>query len=244
MASETIQYPRPPITEAVIELRFEDMVGHRELERLRDRFKSQFGTVEELQTIEVSIEGTKVNQKSEPAGFKMTARNAVDVLMINPNSIATVRFAPYENWETFVGRAKENFETFTKVAGRHKIKRIGTRFLNRIDVPNSIIQGQDLTEFLRIGVSFDNKIAKVVQGFSVVLNAIHNETGAKLTIQSAITPPALLEHTSITLDIDAYWDTDIPLRIDEIWAKTDILRTAKNAVFEISITDRVRELFK
>ena len=91
MSQETIQYPRPPITEAVIELRFEDTVGQRELERLRDRFKSQFGTVEELQTIEVSIKGTKVNQKSDPAGYKMTAKkreteSVEDIEILAPQS--------------------------------------------------------------------------------------------------------------------------------------------------------------
>jgi uncharacterized protein (TIGR04255 family) len=77
------------------------------------------------------------------------------------------------------------------------------------------------------------------------VGAIHVETGAKLTIQSGVLQtPALIDHTSFTLDTDAYWDADIPQRIEDMWSKADILRDAKNSVFENSITDKVRALFQ
>jgi hypothetical protein len=34
------------------------------------------------------------------------------------------------------------------------------------------------------------------------------------------------------------------MRIDEIWEKTEVLRHAKNAVFEYCITDDLRVLFQ
>ena len=56
--AETRHYARPPITEAVIELRFEGSLSPRELERIRDRFKGMYSNVEQLQEIEITFDGT------------------------------------------------------------------------------------------------------------------------------------------------------------------------------------------
>jgi uncharacterized protein (TIGR04255 family) len=244
MQMEQKRYARPPITEAVIELRFEDSLTLRDMERVRDRFKSEFPTVESRQNIQVSIDKGKIQHKSSPAGFKMTAKNAVDLVLITPDFFITSRLAPYETWNHLLEHAKSNFEMFTKVLGRKIVKRIGTRFVNRIDIPNSILKGRPLNEFILLGISLSAEIATDIGGFSIVVNTVQRDTGAKLTIRSSLVDPALIDHTSITLDTDAYWDTDIPMRIDEMWAKTDMLRIAKNSVFENSMTDKTRELFK
>jgi uncharacterized protein (TIGR04255 family) len=212
--------------------------------RSRDKFKRGYPTIEEKKTVNIEILTNEVKHTSTPAGFKMTARNAADLLLINVSSIGTSRLAPYESWDIFVQLAKENFETFTKLVGRKTLTRIGARYINRFDIPNNIIVGRELTEFLRIGISLPDEITKVTGPFSLAVNAIEATTGAKLLIQSAVIPPALLDHTSITLDVDAYFDQEIPQRINEMWEKTSILRNAKNSVFEHSITDKLRELFR
>lgn len=244
MANIGKHYSRPPITEAVLELRFEEPIDARDLERLRDRFKSRYAKVEEIQSIEVLFDaGGKVDQRVLPAGFKLFDKDAVDVLMLNAGALGTIRLAPYDTWDALKEKAKGNFEIFTKVLGRRKVSRIGTRFLNRIDIPNTMLEGTKLNDYFRSGIALAPEIGRVIGGFSLAVNTIHGETGAKLTIQSGIVAPALLDHTSISLDTDAYWDMDIPLRIEEMWARTDILRDAKNSVFENSITDKLRELF-
>jgi uncharacterized protein (TIGR04255 family) len=238
------RYARPPITEAVIELKFNETLDTREMERVREKFKSTFVTVEERKDIEVSFDADKIFHKATPAGFKMTARNAVDVVMINTTSLGTIRLAPYESWDDLIKAAIENFSQFTKVLGRKKIVRIGARFVNRFDIPNAMMQGQKINELLRLGISLSDEISEVIGPYSLVVNAADRRTGAKLLIQSAVTTPALIDHTSITLDTDAYLDTDIPQRLDEMWERVAILRDAKNSVFENSITDKLRELFQ
>src|SRR5262245_39041806 len=102
-------YARPPITEAVLELRFEGALTSRELERVRDRFKVRYSTVEEMQLVEVTLEGTKPTAKVMTDSFKLTERNAVDVLIIKSTGIGTIRLAPYESWEHLRSRAQENW---------------------------------------------------------------------------------------------------------------------------------------
>jgi uncharacterized protein (TIGR04255 family) len=243
--AESRHYTRPPIAEAVLELRFDDLLSSRDLERLRDRFKSTYATIEQIQEIDVLFEGSQVQPKVREAGFKMTDRNAVDVIMVRPISFGTIRLAPYENWEQLSGRAKENWDLFTKVVGRKKVNRIGTRFINRIDIPNQLLSGRNVPDLFRTIVKVAPEIGSAVFNFAFSVNMIHKATGAILTIQSTIVqPPALLEHTSVAFDTDAFWEGEMPLRVDEMWAKADILRDVKNDVFENSISDKLRELFQ
>jgi uncharacterized protein (TIGR04255 family) len=237
-------YPRPPIIEAVIEVRFEGLFTPREMERVRDRFKRDFPSIEETRNIRVEVLVKGVAGTATPAGFRMTAKNAVDVILINESAIATVRKGPYDKWEELRKISESNFDTFTKVIGRRRVIRLGVRFVNRIDIPNPRIYGRDLSEFIKIGVALPEGIAQGIGQYSLALNFIENTTGARVFIQSAVVDAALIDYTSISLDIDASWDSDIPQRIDEMWKFTERLRDAKNAVFESCITEKLRELFQ
>jgi len=239
------RYNRPPIVEAVIDLKFEGNLSDRELERLRDRFKARFPSIEEKKNIQIEVRTDQIITNSFSAGFKMTAENAIDLILTNPDSFGSVRLAPYNKWESLLAAAKDNFDLFTKVVGRKKIVRIGVRYINRFDIPNAKIEGRPLSEFIRVGISLPMEVSTVTGGFSFSVSGVEVSTGAKLIINGGvIIPPALLEHTSISLDIDVYWDADIPMRLEDMWVKTDVLRHAKNAVFEHCITDELRALFQ
>jgi uncharacterized protein (TIGR04255 family) len=245
--AESRHYARPPITEAVIELRFEGVLSARDMERVRDRFKSRYTTIEQIQMLEVMFgEAGTAAPKLVAAGFKMTDKNAVNILMLKPVSFGTIRLAPYETWDKLISRAKENWELFEKALNTKKrVVRIGARFINRIDIPTALFSSMSIEEFFPTHIRLGTDIASDMGNFSFQVAALHAGTGVKLTIQSGVLEQAaLLEHTSISLDTDAYWDVDIPLRIDDMWARADKLREAKNSVFENSISDRLRDLFK
>lgn len=168
-------YARPPITEAIIELRFSENLSAREMERAKEKFKSQFVTVEEKKNVEFSIHGEKVTHTTSPAGYKLTAKNAVDVILINPNGFSTARLAPYESWDVLIASTKENFAQFTKIIGRKNLARIGARFRNRFDIPNDQITGVDINEFLLLGISLPDVISKTIGPYSLAVNAVHDD---------------------------------------------------------------------
>jgi uncharacterized protein (TIGR04255 family) len=121
---EQMHYPRPPITEAVIELRSDRALTARDLERCRDKFKRQYEKVEDIKEVEVLFQDKEISHRAVSSGYKMTAGNAVDLVMLNPVSLATIRLAPYQRWEDLLRSAKENLETVTKVVGRQNFVRI------------------------------------------------------------------------------------------------------------------------
>ena len=237
-------YNRPPIVEAIIDLKFDGILSDRELRRLRDRFKTNFPAIEEKKNIRVEVNAQGISTKSTPAGFKMTAKNAVDMVLINEDSFGTVRLAPYDRWKNLIRAAKNNFEIVMKAVGRKTVVRLGVRFVNRLDIPSAKIMGRDLAEFVKLDIALPQGIAKERGSHSLAVNLVEVSTGAKVLLQSGEMVPALLDHRSVSLDIDASWDSDISNRIDEMWASVELLRNAKNACFEACITDELRSLFE
>ena len=239
-----LHYDHPPIVEAVIDVKFDEALPEKEFHRLRDRFKTNFPSVEEKKAIHVELTAQGVVTNSTPAGFKMTAKNAVDLVLINQDSFGTERLAPYDRWENLIAAAKANFDLFTKVVGRKKVVRLGVRFINRIDIPKSKMEDRPLTDFITLGIDLPGGLAKQRVGHTLAVSFIEASTGAKVVLQSGHVLPVLLDHISYTLDIDASWDHDVSNRIDEMWDSVELLRTAKNACFESCITDELRVLFR
>jgi uncharacterized protein (TIGR04255 family) len=216
------------------------------MERLRDRFKRHYPVLEEQKQINIEVHADKVDTGSSLAGYKLTAANAIDVILIQQQgTVGSIRLAPYESWEEFIARARSNFDAVGKIVGRKEVTRIGTRFMNRCDIPVQQIEGRSITEFVKIGIAVPVEIASAVGPYSLAANFIEKGTGTKIFAQSAIVvPPPLLDFVSISLDIDAFVDSGIPPHKDAIWELAATLRSAKNTVFENSITDELRSLFE
>jgi uncharacterized protein (TIGR04255 family) len=228
----------------VIEFRVAEPISAREGERLRDRFKRRYEKIELLNTVQIEVTGSVVKPAVSVIGYKLTSAAGTDVLILNLEqmTIGTIRMAPYYGWDKFVAAARENFDEFTKIVGRRRISRIGVRFTNRIDAPGSA--SSPLGRLFNLGISYPADVAGNPDPYYLSFNALHPGTKTWLIVQHGVMqPPALLDHTSFLLDIDAYIDSDIPQRLDEMWGSVEVLHTAKNAVFESCITDECRALF-
>jgi uncharacterized protein (TIGR04255 family) len=239
----TQRYPKPPITEAVFEFRFQAELSERDRARLRDRFKKRYPAIDEQQAVDVKIGPGGVDTSSKLVGYKQTASNGCDMVMFQMANFDSIRLAPYNGWEKFIQTARDNFDEFTKVVGRLQVVRLAARFLNRIDIPLSAVEGRDLALFTKLGIALPQDLSGGVGPYSLAVNFVESKTGVKILLQSGVVSPPLLEHLSLSVDIDAYIDTDIPTRIDALWELSDKLREAKNTVFEGIVTDEARKLF-
>ena len=225
-------------------MKFDRPLPERERDRLRDQFKAKFPSVEEKKNIQVAVAAQEITTITAPGGFKLTASNAVDLVLINEDSFGTVRLAPYDRWEGLMANSKANFEVFTKVVGRKKVTRLGTRFINRIDIPKEQVKVRPLEQFFNIGIKLPNRVAREESEFALVSQFVEASTGAKIILNCGEIVPALLDHVSFNLDIDAFWDSDVSGRIEDMWEQAELLRVAKNACFESCITDDIRALFQ
>ncbi|WP_319798767.1 TIGR04255 family protein [Nitrobacter sp.] len=235
-------YKRPPVIEAVIDIRVEGALDQGQLQRLNKDFSASYPFSEESQHIgvELSENAAKINQSF--AGYTMRNAESTDALVLTPASIATTRQAPYDGWERLRAAAEGNWLQWRKAVGRKKIVRIGVRFINRLDIPIPENQLFNLDDYLDVGIRLP-AIGLAIHNYAVHLQANAQEQPFKLVLNVGSTPSPLIGAASALLDLDVFQEGDLPQTEEDLWPYVETFRAQKNHVFESCITDKARELF-
>jgi uncharacterized protein (TIGR04255 family) len=244
MRATVPNYRRPPITECVFEIRFLDACSNKELTRLKDLYSKSYPSVDELRTFQIKIGDDKKPEPGVLVGYKLTSQDATNVLMLNYRSLGVSRLAPYLGWDDLLERSKKNFDIFVKVAGLRQPTRIAARYINRVDIPARMLKDRAAKSFFNVGIAYPSDLTDESGDYSFAVKFMEKRTGADIRLQVGVLEPVLLDHFSFAIDIDASFETDLPIRADGLWTKAEALHEAKNIVFEASITDEARELFK
>lgn len=236
-------YKRPPITEAVVELRLAAPIEQNQVEKIKQRLEDRYPLFAGfVQNISVLSPGTA--PKVEIAGYRLTSADAADLAVVARQSISTSRLAPYNGWEEFIASARQNWEIWRKIVGWREVSRIGVRYINRIDVPNPNEVPILIDNYLLFRPVFPE--FEGVQGVDIF--AINGQMAVanspfRLILNAGTAPSPLVRTTSFLLDIDISQEGNFPRNDDALWALIDQIRVHKNRIFEASITDLSRKLF-
>ena len=248
------QYARPPITEAVIELRFDPAMSPGALAKFLRDVQGQYPTAEASYevTVELKVPASGAEPVATPtkklAGYKITGRDDTDLILLAADRLATVRLAPYCGWEEFLETTKNNDSMLKKRSGYRKIGRVATRYVNRIDIPicesDSVGTSKSIntTEYLLLEPQIPNIIPNVSSFTSQFVGSVP-EIDGKVLVNAAIIPSPLIDHVSLLLDIDLFKDQNLPQKDNEMWDLLAAFRNQKNILFEAFVTDKARELF-
>jgi uncharacterized protein (TIGR04255 family) len=239
-------YRRPPITEAVLELRLADPIEVDQVDKIRDRLADDYPVPPQImQNISIiSGPGNQNHTQVDFGGYRMSSADAANVAIIGRQHITASRLAPYTNWEAFTGAAKRNWAIWRKVAGWHEVARVGVRYINRIDVPNPNEVPVSIDTYLAFRPLFPE-----FEGFQGVdtfaINGLISVANSpfKLILNAGSTPSPMVRTVSFLLDIDISQEGNLPRNDEGLWALIDQIRSLKNRIFEASITNSSRELF-
>ena len=238
----TPQYGKPPITEAVIDLHFSASVSLSDLDRFRRRLAKQFPGANDRNRFEIKIGPESTAPVNEKVGYQLNSQDGANIIIVEKSTITTCRLAPYCGWDSMFAAAQENYSHLEASVGYRSLKRVGTKFMNRIDIPSKTISGRPISDFIKFGVAVPSQISSSVALYNINIEA-PDPSGAKMLINSGLQPSALLDAASFSLDIDVLFEYSNPITITEAWAKFTELRTIKNRVFEEAITDEARAIF-
>lgn len=241
------QYKRAPITEAVIEIRFETLLSKELVDNLHERLLPMHSSSVRLaeRDVHVDVDEEQATFDKSDAGYKLANKDQNEILLITPKSMVCSRLAPYKGWENFRSRAEDIWKRWKKVAGYHRIQRLGIRYINRIDIP--VPDGEakiQIEDYLTVYPEYPEP--GLIFGLSAYTMQIAGSLGVGdfyLTMNTKAEPPPLLEHLSIVLDLDVSLMVDVPQKDGDIWKILEEMRHHKNDIFEASITDKSRELF-
>lgn len=240
----SITYKHPPITEAVIEIEFTKPHGESAVRKFLNKAKDLYENHNEEATYVVDIDTKDVSPTAETIQklvHRLASNDMTQQLLVHESSLIVAQLAPYPGWDEFFARFVRDWKAWKRYAGFNQVKKIGVRYINRLDVPAT----GDLVMF----PEYVNIYPHAIQGLGPNLSySVHvrykiDELNAHLLLQTTVVKSPLLNHMSLLLDQDIGRLDDVPQSDEDIQQYLINVHVVKNRIFESCITDKARALF-
>ena len=238
-------YNSPPITEAVIEIRFDSSVNEKVFAKTVKAFAKYYPELKPIDQyeFEVAVRGGEAETNTTLVReFKLTSADMTEVIVLKKSVFLLSQLAPYKSWEDFIVRFERDWNLYNKIVGLKKIVRIGVRFINRIDIPKEDDGLVNEYEYLNIYPKQPEEIGPFIS-YAVQSQMFLPEIDSLLKLNSAVVPSPLIDNISIVFDQDISRESKLPQNTKDILAYLNEVRGEKNKVFELCMTDKARELF-
>jgi uncharacterized protein (TIGR04255 family) len=237
-------YKRPPVIEAVIEVRFGGApLVDQDMEALRKRLSDRYPTPpQQTNNLNFEVVGTAIRITQQNLGFRILSADGMFTVIVARNSFVTSTSAPYPGWEEFMTVARVNWSDWKRVVDWKELSRIGLRYINRIDVPFDVSGITRLEDYFGFKVDVPESLGDMAN-FGINAEIPIPESSVKVIINHAPVPSPLVQCNSFLLDLDFSIEQELPANEKGLWEAVEGLRSLKNSVFEACITDKTRELF-
>lgn len=240
-------YKTPPILEAVIELRFSSSADRKKLTKLIHKLRQQYDNFEESEQrtysfrFELHEEAIADKKDVEPV-YHLSTMDMSSMTIIKPKSILVSQKAPYKGWEQFYERFNQDWRLWREYVGFIDIARVGTRFVNRLDIPIQIPETR-YEDYINLYPQAPSILEPNV-AHKINIVAPEKDAGALIHVRSETKPSPVPDHLAVYLDIDIYKEFNSPQSDQAIHDLISAFRIVKNKVFEACVTDKARELFR
>ena len=244
------KYPKPPIVEAVLQMRFGTPLSDGELKRVPHLLASEYPKSKDENEFQLKFRIEKGAPVGTPQperrdhGSRMLSANDQRMVVIRQGYILYVFQAPYQGWDEFVDGARFVFDTVRDKIGYKEVTRLGLRYINRIDIPLKDDELYYPQDYLTIGAwRPPDGVTENMRLFSAVVESDLSHDKLIARVGTGTAEEAIISHGSLLFDIDIISQVDVPKKPDDIWALLGRMRDAKNAIFESGVTDKARQLF-
>lgn len=246
--SDEQKKPYSPITEAVIEVIVDHQMTTNEMAKIAKKLSSTYYPIK--QDINISTThhhpavggGISLAVNSTSKEYHLNTNDQTDIAIIKENSLITARLAPYLGWNDLHEKFINAWKIWKITSKTKPIKRIGVRYINRIDIDLMSESKIELEDYLNFYPKLPELSASPVAEYLIQVSLpIDNLWSAN--IASTLLPSPLINNISILMDIDVFRTADIPIKDEDLWATITEARSIKNLIFENCITQKTKELF-
>lgn len=240
-----LSYPRPPITEAVLQLNFANRLNRADIEKAAAALGPGYQKVDELNLQFIVTPTGSLAPTSEPAGIRLTDPVLQQVVIIYADSLTVSRLAPYPGWDAFYKAGSEVFSRVRKKMGYRQIVRAAVRYVNRIDIPHGPGNNPPtIGDYLNVHYSGPAILGMgMPSAYMMQADFSLASEWAKVVVRVSTTDPALIRHSSVVLDLDVFCDHGIPQQEAELEKLFSKMRDLKNSVFTDCVTPAAEQLF-
>jgi uncharacterized protein (TIGR04255 family) len=238
LMSETV-YSKAPIAQAILEVRLADEIPLKELKKLASGLDLDFQIADFGETkAAVSSQGTR--SESRLLGHELTNDRGNITLRFLTSSFVFIQHSPYQDWWYFRTES-ERFWKMYRAVNPNQVLRLGLRYVNVLSLPF----GEEVERYLRCYPLLPQSWPKVLTAYAMRLYLdLPGDDHLSAIVTQDTKPPATPEDVaaSFILDIDVIRKESLPSEDAALWQVLDVMRDAKNSLFEGAITDLVREM--
>ncbi len=244
-----MRYPRAPIAEAVFDIRV-DEIDDAVLAHIGPYVDVGYPNREEGVLSEVEIENSPLGMSTKSVrklnGFRFTSEDGKQIVQMRSDGFTFSRLAPYETWQAFYAESRRLWLDYARLMGKVHLRRAALRYINQIHVPAGQVR---IDDYLRTRPEISPDMPDVTSGYFMSLDIPLPAFEANSQIVQTVLADKEGTGGFLVLDIDVfsplgqreYTDCTGMRELDVVFGK---LRQAKNLVFEASITDKSRRLFR
>ena len=240
------RYRRPPITEAVIEIRFSEAVSDQQLHKVSHAFARHYPGEQILVNAEVQLNvGDLVSAPTAQwvpgrQSYRRASLSEAELAIIAPTSLIVSQLPDYPGWDAFSERFGRDWALWKREVGYRKIARVGVRYINRLDLP---VEGAVVDEdrYLNLYPRTPDALGPS-QSYGIQVSFRSEPVSGSIVINSGIVPSPLEGRLSIMLDIDVSRELDLPQKDDDLQILLRNFRAEKNRVFEACIIREHRDV--
>jgi uncharacterized protein (TIGR04255 family) len=248
------KYLNPPIVEALCEFGFEPgqpwdgtIPG-----LFYNEIKEKFPKKRQQAVLQVGIQISGQNPSSIPSPalfspapesfsrLQLVSEDERTLIQIAPDVLAVNKLKPYSSWNELKPLIFYAIQKYEKVAHPKAIRRIGLRYINRIQIP---LREVDIEYYLR--AFFPDVPEPLPQRINVWMQRteIPFDSDGMLIVQTGSVRQEGVQEVVFLLDLD-FVTVGEPFSIDVAANKVEMAHNNIAEAFEACITDESRKLFK
>jgi uncharacterized protein (TIGR04255 family) len=237
------KYNNSPIQEAVFEMYPSQPLTKESLELLQPVWKESYPDQKVVEEKNIKIQfspgGNKVNEQI--IGNRLVCRSADGIRLVQLSSLflAVNQLRPYRGWEeSFRDTIKQRVDEFQRKLGPLKMRQVGLRYINKIDIPEVPLVWEKWFQF---NLPLPQLAGTQPPQFQMQFNQRIAEE-CQLAITVVTLPPAQPGVSSLLLDIAVVW-AGAPIEPDSLAEYMERVHSPHRLVFEGYLNDNLRRLF-
>lgn len=239
---------RPPIKEALIDVRlaFESSVEVERLKALHADLSDDYPISDEKRAFvaQLRVEAGKVLPPStEDLGFAALVFSNSDksrIVQVRRDGFTVNRLAGYTTADPLIADALRLFELYRRLVSPNAITRVAMRYINSLVLPYQ--HGEEVRKYLAAPPEMPDGAPQQVSSFFTRVTAHSDEADSVIVTQTLDHSVGRLD-SPVTMDLDAFFQGELPPTEDALSAALSRLRILKNRTFFALLTEQALELY-
>ncbi len=208
---------------------------------LEDRFPDRKERLQFVQNLQLAADQQQAPPIRSIEGYLFTSTKDGKIVQARRDGFTFNKLRPYSKWDDFSAEGRELWQRFVGFAHPVAVKRLGLRYINRIEIPENLTDLRDLCLlFPDVPMGVPQAWSEFFQRFATI-----REDGSPSIVTLAIDIPTPPNQPAIILDIDVVCHLqNSEVAANAIWPHFERMRVLKNEIFDASLTSRAKDMFR